>query len=138
MNGSTNEWEVCAEQDTLRLIGFPDVSTGGGPESSFSFIQAYPGQSLIPIPFQSGGQYYVQTDGLPSDTYAIAYTFKNAVGAVTTKVRNLRIFASPVSAISVANSCIVAAINFTDASTLPPILPAQQQPPQQKPLDDLL
>src|SRR6185369_1047992 len=96
---TNNDWETCAEQDTLRLVGFPDVSTGLPPETRFTSFPAYAGQTPPNI-VKNGAQYWVDTKGLPSDTYVIQYDYKNSLGAVSTKTRNLVIFASPTAAMT--------------------------------------
>ena len=125
---TNNDWETCAEQDTLKLVGFPDVTTGFPPETQFSSFSAYPGQ-IPPTIVKNGAQYYVQTTGLSSDTYVIRYDYKNSLGAISTKTRNLIIFASPTAGITVSNSCIAAPVIFTDASTLPPTQGPPATPP---------
>ncbi|MBS1978980.1 MAG: T9SS type A sorting domain-containing protein, partial [Bacteroidetes bacterium] len=116
---ASNEFELCAELGLVKLNGFPAASTGFPPETQFTastgFYNAANTMTIVKI----GPEYYIQTTGLKSDNYTITYTYKNALNAVTFKSRNVKIFASPVAGISVANSCIASAINFTDTSTVP-------------------
>ncbi|MEP2667488.1 MAG: PKD-like domain-containing protein, partial [Cyclobacteriaceae bacterium] len=112
------EFELCGDVGLVKLVGNPAASTGLPPETQFTSIPAYGGGPTAPISFD-GTDYFIQTDGLVSDRYRILFTYKNAFNAVTTKIRDVKIFASPVATINVLNSCINSAIDFTDGSTLP-------------------
>ncbi|ELR70824.1 hypothetical protein C900_03432 [Fulvivirga imtechensis AK7] len=103
--------QVCAEQGLVRLFGNPDESTGQNPTS---FTSTTPG--LIT---QSGGRYYIQTNGLASGLYRIKYTYTNSDNVTSIMFNDVKIFASPVAGISVTNSCIEDQITFTDVSTIP-------------------
>jgi PKD repeat protein len=120
---ATQEWELCSNQGLVKLTGNPIVSQGRPPETRFHPDPDAPVGELhgnpISIVFQAG-DYYIDTDGLVSDTYYVRYTFKNEFDAITYKTSPVHILASPNAAIQVANSCIKDAINFIDASALPP------------------
>ena len=115
---TSNEFEICGNQGDVKLVGFPAASTGGAPETKFTSEPFYIGQVPLTV-VNNGVDYFIKTDGVPSDNYLIRYTYKNAFSAITFKIRSIRILASPTSIISVANSCIKDAIVFNDASTLP-------------------
>ncbi len=125
---TSNDWETCGNQGLLHLIGFPPVTDGFPPETQFSSFPAYPGQ-VPPIIVKNGAEYYVQTTGLPSDTYVIRYDFKNNLGAISSKTRNLVIFAAPTAVITSTNSCIALPVQFVDGSTLPPTAGPPASPP---------
>ncbi|NJN41197.1 MAG: PKD domain-containing protein, partial [Flammeovirgaceae bacterium] len=112
------QFEVCSNVGLIKLVGNPVASTGLPPETAFTSIPAYAGGPVASITFD-GVDYYMQTDGLVSDTYRVLYTYKNAFNAVTTKIRDVKIFASPVAGISVLNTCIDSSIVFNDNSSLP-------------------
>ncbi|MCB0493977.1 MAG: PKD domain-containing protein, partial [Cyclobacteriaceae bacterium] len=113
------EFELCGNVGLIKLVGNPAASSGLPPDTQFTSIPAYGGGPTAPISFD-GTDYYIQTNGLVSDRYRILYTYKNAFNAITTKIRDIKIFASPVATINVLNSCINSAIDFTDGSVLPP------------------
>ncbi|MEQ8364378.1 MAG: PKD-like domain-containing protein, partial [Cyclobacteriaceae bacterium] len=112
------EFEVCGNVGLIKLVGNPVASTGLPPETQFTSVPAYGGGPTAPISFD-GTDYFIQTNGLVSDRYRVLYTYKNAFNAITTKIRDIKIFASPVAVINVLNSCINSAIDFTDGSSLP-------------------
>jgi hypothetical protein len=120
---SVQEWELCADQQKVKLVGNPVVADGFPPETRFHLSPDFPNGGLlynnqIDIVFESG-DWYIDTDGAVSDTYMIRYTFKNQFNAVTYKEYAVHIFASPVAVINVDNSCVKDVIQFNDASTLP-------------------
>ena len=114
---ASNEFEVCNQLGLIKLNGFPAASTGFPPETQFTagngLVYGNP-MTIVKI----GPDYFISSNGLVSDTYLITYTYKNALAAITFRIRSVKIFASPVASIGVANSCIASAINFTDNSTL--------------------
>lgn len=117
------EWEVCADQGKLKLLGNPLVGNGFPPETRFHLSPDFPNGGLrfnnvINIVFESG-DWYIDTDGAVSDTYMVRYTFKNQFNAITYKEYAVHLFASPVASINVDNSCVKDVIQFNDASTLP-------------------
>jgi autotransporter-associated beta strand protein len=112
------EFEFCAEQGLVRILGFPAASTGLLPETQFVGIPAFLGGPTIPI-VKIGPDYFIQTNGLASNTYRIQYDYKNSFGAITFKIRNIRILASPVSLFTSSNNCIVSDVVFTNQSTVP-------------------
>ncbi|WP_343858100.1 PKD domain-containing protein, partial [Fulvivirga kasyanovii] len=113
IDNNTGNQQICAEQGLVRLFGSPSASTGLSPTN---FTSTTPG--LIT---QSGGQYYIQTDGfgLVSDTVRIQYTYTNSDNVTTIIFKDVIIFGSPVAGISVTNSCIEDVITFTDATSVP-------------------
>ncbi|HEY0656277.1 MAG TPA: PKD-like domain-containing protein [Chryseosolibacter sp.] len=113
------QYEICANLSRVKLIGFPPASSGFGPETQFSSIPAYAGGPVAPIILEAG-EYYIQTDNLVSDTYRIRYDYKNAFDAITFKLRDVRIFASPVAQLTSANNCIASDVIFSDLSTINP------------------
>ncbi len=114
---AVGEFEICAEQGLVKLLGFPVPSDGFPPETRFT--PEGPNATNMTI-VQVGQDYFIQTTGLPSDTYRIRYTFKNQFDAITFRERTVRFFAAPVSAFSSANNCIVSDVVFTDISTINP------------------
>jgi len=113
------EFELCSDVGLVSLIGNPPASSGLPPETSFTSVPAFAGGPVAPI-VSSGSNFSINTTGLTSNTYRIVYTFKNSFGAITFKIRDVKIFASPQAAINVLNNCIASAINFTDGTTIPP------------------
>ncbi len=116
---ATQEWELCANQGLVKLVGNPVVSAGLPPETRFTATAGFLFGNPINVVFQ-GGDYFIDTDGLVSDTYLVRYTFKNAFNAITFKEYPVRIFASPISTIIADNSCIEDAVQFNDGSTIEP------------------
>jgi hypothetical protein len=114
LNGA-GEYELCAQLGLVKLNGFPDPSTGQAPETQFTVEAITPGLTIVTI----GPDYFIQTTGVLSGTYLVRYTYKNALGAISFRVRPVKIFASPAAAIQVTNSCIVSAVEFDDVSTIP-------------------
>jgi PKD repeat protein len=120
---SIQEWELCADQGKVKLIGNPVVADGFPPETRFHLSPDFPNGGLLynnqmDIVFENN-DWYIDTNGAVSDTYMVRYTFKNQFNAVTYKEYPVHIFASPVSVINVDNSCVKDVIQFNDASTLP-------------------
>ncbi len=113
------QYETCAELGLVKLIGFPAASSGFGPETQFTSVPAYNGGPVATI-FFDGTDYFIQTTGLVSDTYRIRYDYKNAFGAITFKIRDVRIFASPISNFASSNNCIAQDVVFSDLSTINP------------------
>ncbi len=118
LNGS-GQFELCAEQGQVRLLGFPAASTGLPPETQFKSIPAFPGGPTATIVF-NGTDYFIETNGLASNTYRIQYDYKNAFGAITFRIRDIVIFASPVAAFTSLNNCIASDVVFNDTSTINP------------------
>jgi PKD repeat protein len=119
---AVGEWELCADQGKVQLIGDPVASLGRPPETRFHLSPDFPDgllyHNIVNIVFESG-EYYIDTDGAISDTYVIRYTYKNEFDAINYKEYRVHIFASPVAVINVNNSCVKDVIQFNDASTLP-------------------
>ncbi len=116
LNG-VGQFEVCAEVGLVKLVGNPAASTGLPPETQFTSIPAYAGGPTATITFD-GTNYFMQTNGLVSDTYRVLYTYKNAFNAITTRIRDVIVFASPVASFSSSGSCIDGPVVFTDMSTV--------------------
>ncbi len=96
LNPSFN-WEICANQfnsftipnpspSLIRLIGNPPASTGGAPETNFTASVGQNNPANVMSIIHSGSEYYIETDGLPPDTYLVTYTYKNSVNAITSKI----------------------------------------------------
>ncbi|MEK6783094.1 MAG: PKD-like domain-containing protein [Bacteroidota bacterium] len=113
------EWEVCADQGLVKIIGVPIASTGKPPETQFTADPAYPGQT-VPTIVKNGPDYFMDTDGLVSDTYLIRYTYRNAFDAITFKLTPVHIFASPIADFTSSNNCIASDVVFKDTSTINP------------------
>jgi hypothetical protein len=113
------QYEICAELGLVKLIGFPPASSGFGPETQFNSIPAFVGGPTANIVFD-GTDYFIQTNNLVSQTYRIRYDYKNAFGAITFKIRDVKIFASPVATLTSANNCIASDVVFSDLSTINP------------------
>ncbi|GHN01324.1 hypothetical protein WSM22_28130 [Cytophagales bacterium WSM2-2] len=121
-------WEICALQNNpglgnpspslVKLIGNPAAATGGAPETNFTAGPGLSNPSHVMNIIHSGGEYYIETNGLQADTYIVTYTYKNAFNAITFISHPVKIHAAPVANISVANNCIASAINFNDASSV--------------------
>ncbi len=109
---SNDELEICSNVGLLKIQGIPDISTGlsGGFSSVDPTMQA-----RITI---VSGEFYVDTDGLPSNLYDITYTYTNSLGAVSTKTRFVKVFAGPVADFNIGNFCVDSPIVFTDQSTI--------------------
>ncbi|HEY5692086.1 MAG TPA: PKD-like domain-containing protein [Cyclobacteriaceae bacterium] len=112
-------FEFCADIGLIKLIGNPVASSGLPPETQFTSIPAYGGGPTATITFD-GADYFLQTNGLTSDTYRILYTYKNAFNAITTRIRDVTVFASPVADFTSTGSCFGGASIFTDGSTINP------------------
>ncbi|MGE0772134.1 MAG: PKD-like domain-containing protein, partial [Cyclobacteriaceae bacterium] len=111
---ASNNYELCAELGLVKLLGFPDPASGLPPETEFTAVT--PGMTIVKI----GPDYFIQTDGLASGTYNIKYTYKNAVNAISFRIRSVKIFASPVASFTSAGSCIDSPIVFTNTSSINP------------------
>jgi hypothetical protein len=116
---ANGQYELCSELGRVKLIGFPQANTGLPPETMFTSVPAFPGGPLATI-LKDGSDFYIQTDGLVSNTYRIRYDFKNVFGAVTFKMRDVLILASPVAEFTSSNNCIASDVLFTDATVINP------------------
>ncbi len=112
-------FELCAEVGAVKLVGNPAASAGFPPETKFTSIPAYSGGPTATVTFD-GTNYFMQTTGLASDTYRIQYTFKNAFDAITNKIRDIVLFASPVPSFTSAGSCIGSPVILSNTSTINP------------------
>jgi len=112
LDGAGN-FEICAQQGRVKLVGFPDPSNGLPPETEF--ISTTSGLVIEKI----GADFFIQTNNVTSGTYDIRYTFKNQQNAISFRVRAVKILASPVASLGVGSSCIQAPIAFSDLSTIP-------------------
>ena len=127
------EWEICANQynsftipnpspTLIRLI--PNTTTPGlPPETGFSASVGNGNPSNTMTILHIGAYYYIETKGLPADTYFVTYTYKNIFNAITFKTYPVIVHASPVAGIAVASNCIASAISFNDASVVNPLEP---------------
>jgi hypothetical protein len=116
---SLGQFELCADQGQVRLLGFPAASTGFPPETQFRSVPAFAGGPTATVVF-NGTDYFIETNGLTSNTYRIQYDYKNSFGAITFRIRDIVVFASPVAAFSSLNNCISSDIVFSDSSTINP------------------
>ncbi|WP_353737598.1 MULTISPECIES: PKD-like domain-containing protein [unclassified Microcystis] len=114
-------FSLCSNSGKILIRGTPPVTLGLGPETSIMSVPIFLGGPVAPISFD-GTNYFLETDGLPSDTYRILYTYKNNFGAINIKTHDVRIFATPVAKIATpTNSCVEFAIDLNDNSNMPPI-----------------
>ncbi|UII24080.1 PKD domain-containing protein [Fulvivirga ligni] len=115
VDGATQDgagnFQVCANQGDVRLIGNPSVASGIAPTEFLSDTTGL--VSLI------GGNYYLKTDGLVSGIYEVTYKYTNSESVTSIRKRNVHILASPVSGFSVTNACSADSINFTDETFIP-------------------
>jgi PKD repeat protein len=109
------EFELCTDLGNVKLLGFPVPADGFGPETQFTSEGVNAAGMVI---VKVGLDYFIQTDGMTSNTYRIRYTFKNQFGGITFKEKTIKFFASPVSKFSSTNNCIVDDVVFKDESTL--------------------
>jgi hypothetical protein len=116
---ANSQFELCSELGLVKLIGFPAASSGLPPETRFISIPAYSNGPVATI-VKIGDDYFIETTGLASGLYRIRYDYKNAFGAITFKIRDVQIFASPNATISSSNNCIASDVVFTDQSTIDP------------------
>jgi hypothetical protein len=127
------DWEICSEQNNpslnnpspslIKLIGNPAAATGGSPETNFVASAGQNNASNVMNIVHNGTEYYVETRGLPPDTYLVTYTYKNSVNAITTIMHPIIVHAAPRAKINVVNNCIASAINFNDATPVNPVEP---------------
>jgi hypothetical protein len=126
-------WEICAEQSNpslnnpspslIKLIGSPPASQGRAPETNFTATAGANDPANKMNIIHSGVDYYIETKGLPADTYVVAYTYRNQYDAITTVRHPVIVHAAPRANISIANNCIASAINFNDATPVNPVEP---------------
>jgi hypothetical protein len=124
---ATGEIPLCGEEGLLKLIGNPIASTGGVPETGFFAAgPASPDSTLLASHIQKvGGEYYLQTNGLPSKSYLMVYVYKNGFNAISKRFHTILVYPSPRAAFTSSNNCVVSAIVFKDNSTIDPsTLPA--------------
>jgi hypothetical protein len=112
-------FSLCANKGMILIRGTPAVTTGSAPETSMISVPRFVGGPVAPISFD-GTNYFLETDGLASDTYRITYTYKNSFGAISIKHHDVQIFATPIAKIMIpTNSCVANAIDLDDDSTMP-------------------
>ena len=109
---ASGEFLACADSGNILLIPLDGGNAGQAPETGFSSLT--PGLTLTQI----GSQYFLPTDGLPSGTYTVQFTYKNIAGVISNKQRNIKVQASPVALFSASGSCFNSPTTFTDASTI--------------------
>ncbi|MEO1054217.1 MAG: PKD-like domain-containing protein, partial [Bacteroidota bacterium] len=104
--------QICAESGLVRLFGNPPVSSGD-PGTEFTVPTGFDNPIEI-----SGGQFFIQTDGLEPGTYPIQYIFVD--GIVTNAItKNIIVYPTPVVEIDVdTTNCIDDVVQFNDASFL--------------------
>ncbi|MBY0433978.1 MAG: PKD domain-containing protein, partial [Cyclobacteriaceae bacterium] len=117
LNG-TGGFELCGNVGLVKIVGNPVASSGLPPTF---FVASGANASTLQAKFsQVGPDYFFDTNGLPSDTYFITYTYTNSFGATSSPfTRAVKIYASPVSAIiTPTNSCIISAIDLNSGATM--------------------
>ena len=108
---NSGSYNVCAEQGQVKLLGFPSFPAEGHG-SNFESLTAG-----LTIKFD-GVNYFIETNGLAANTYSIKYSFTNINDATSTKIRTVKILASPLAKFVTSNNCIVSDVMFTDQSTV--------------------
>jgi PKD repeat protein len=127
-------WEICANQfnsyvpanpspSLIKLIGNPPASTGLTPGTSFTASNGVNNSANVMSIVYIAPDYYIETSGLPVDSYDVTYHYVNSFGAATFVTSRIFVHAGPVAQISVANNCISSAIQFNDASPPTPTDP---------------
>ena len=122
VNGS-GEFELCSDVGSVKLVGNPAAPTGLVPTN---FVGVGPNGAILQAKISSiviGGpnaDFFLNTNGLPSDTYLLQYNYTNSNGDPSTPVtRAVKVFASPKAAIlPPPNNCITASIILKDNSTM--------------------
>ena len=109
---AADELEICSDNGLLKLQGIPDISLGisGGFSSTDPIMQAN-----ITI---LSGDFFIDTDNMPSDLYDVTYTFTNTLGATSTKTRFVKVFAGPIADFTIGNFCVDSPIIFSDISVI--------------------
>ncbi|MBL3655693.1 PKD domain-containing protein [Fulvivirga sediminis] len=107
---ANGNYELCANIGNVRLTGVPSVSSGLSP-TQFSSDNS----DLIT---QVAGNYYIVTDGVPSDIYTITYTYTNSDNVTSVIQRGLKILPSQEVNFTVNSSCVEDSIQFNDNSSI--------------------
>lgn len=106
------DFRVCANSGDILLIPLDGGNPGQAPETAF--LSLTPGLILN----QSGAQYYIPTNTLPSGTYEIQFTYKNIAGVVSNRLRNVKVQASPVVSFTSLGSCFNSPTVFTSSTSI--------------------
>ncbi|MFN5170766.1 MAG: PKD-like domain-containing protein [Cyclobacteriaceae bacterium] len=112
-------YALCADVGTIKVVGVPDVSTGLTPTN---FVAVGPGAAILNLRLsQTGSDYFINTTGIPSDTYFLQYTYTNSLGVTSPPfIRPISFYAVPNAAIlPPTNNCIDNDIDLRDNSTMP-------------------
>ncbi|MBL7838511.1 MAG: PKD domain-containing protein, partial [Cyclobacteriaceae bacterium] len=119
-SNGTGGFDFCGEVGDVRIVGNPVASSGISP-TNFTAVGANAAILNAKIS-QVGPDYFINTNGLPSDNYLLQYTYTNSLGVTSAPlIRPLKVFASPIATINnLTNNCIASSILFTDGSSLPP------------------
>jgi hypothetical protein len=140
----TSGWELCADQlnsglttslatgsipyppsptspsssSYVWLEGYPDVATGvpGGSRIYESNTAGYIPSGNLHI-IVSGGQYFLETEGLPAATYYITFDYLNASGVPNRLITQVVVHEAPHPKISLLTNCNAKTIDFTDQTT---------------------
>ncbi|MBL7853109.1 MAG: PKD domain-containing protein, partial [Cyclobacteriaceae bacterium] len=115
----TGGYALCSEVGLIKVVGVPDVSTGLTPTN---FVAVGPGAAILNSKLsQTGSDYFINTSGIPSDTYFLQYTYTNSLGVTSPPfIRPITFYAVPNAAIlPPSNNCIVADIDLRDNSSMP-------------------
>ena len=117
-SNGTGGYDFCANVGDIRIVGDPVAGSGIIP-TNFAAVGANAAILNARIS-QVGPDFFIDTDGLPSNDYLIQYTYTNSLGVTSAPlIRPIKVFASPVAAINnLLNNCIDSGIAFQDASTV--------------------
>jgi hypothetical protein len=112
-------FELCAREELIELFGLPPTTDGLSPYTQFISIPAVDNGPVCEI-VKQGDRYFIRTNNINSGLYRIKYQFQNQFGAKTERIRNFRLFASPIAKFTSSNNCIASDVVFTDASEIKP------------------
>jgi hypothetical protein len=117
-------YEICANQGKVELLGLPPPSDGFPGASFFGMhpdsVTGRHHGGTVDITLE-GGKWYLNTDGVISDSYRIGYFYTDAIGTPSDpSYFAVHVNAAPIPVINVPNSCVADLIQFNDGSSLPP------------------
>ncbi|MBS1682566.1 MAG: hypothetical protein JST48_12710, partial [Bacteroidetes bacterium] len=116
------DFEVCANQGKVLITGSPLPSQGksGSTFTKFKGIVARPGGPIAPVQVDpgDGDKWYLLTDGLASDYYAIQYDYEDPLGGQTSRIHTVHIFAAPQPKIILPDTtCVVGFVQLKGDTT---------------------
>ena len=115
---SAGFFALCANVGFVKIVGTPRVSTGLSPTN---FAAVGPNSAVLaPRIAVIGSDFFIDTDGLPSDTYSIEYTYTDIGGTSDPLVQSFKVFSSPTASILTTSNCVESAIPLTGSVVLPP------------------